>query len=275
MFNLTSKNKKIVLSIIASLAIATTALNAANYGSVNGEQITSEDVAVVLRNPNIDFNSLPKQSKNKVLDQIIEKKLLTDNAVKSGVDKDPVYNSALEKLKKDLALEVWMQKEYKKVKVSDSAKKEYYNKNKKQFKVPATLEARHILVKTEGEAKNIIKTLDKAQNKKDEFITLAKTKSIGPSGPKGGYLGKFPETQMVPEFSKAAKALSKGSYSKKPVKTQFGYHIIYLEDKAPEQNLGFDKVKNRIEQVLVQEKFQKQIKSKADNLRQKAKIVIK
>ncbi len=275
MFNLTSKNKKIVLSIIASLAIATTALNAANYGSVNGEQITSEDVAVVLRNPNIDFNSLPKQSKNKVLDQIIEKKLLTDNAVKSGVDKDPVYNSALEKLKKDLALEVWMQKEYKKVKVSDSEKKEYYNKNKKQFKVPATLEARHILVKTEGEAKNIIKTLDKAQNKKDEFITLAKTKSIGPSGPKGGYLGKFPETQMVPEFSKAAKALSKGSYSKKPVKTQFGYHIIYLEDKAPEQNLGFDKVKNRIEQVLVQEKFQKQIKSKADNLRQKAKIVIK
>ncbi len=273
MFKLT--NKKIVSSVIATMTIFIVALNAADYGSVNGEKITNEDISLVLRNPNIDFDSLPKKSKNKVLEQIIEKKLLTANAVKSGIDKDVTYKNALEKLKKDLALEVWMQKEYKTIKVSNKEKKDYYNKNKAQFKVPATLEARHILVKTEVEAKNIIKELDKAKNKKDEFIALAKSKSVGPSGPKGGYLGKFPETQMVLEFSKAAKALSKGTYSKKPIKTQFGYHIIYLEDKVASKNLSFDQVKNRIGQLLAQEKFREHIKTKSDSLREKAKIVIK
>lgn len=268
-------SKKLVSSIIATLAISTTVLNATDYGSVNGEKITKEDVAVVLRNPNIDFNSLPKKSKNKVLDQIIEKKLLIEKAVNSGVDKDDAYKDALEKLKKDLALEIWMQKEYKKISVSDKEKQDYYNENKAQFKVPATLEARHILVKTEEDAKNLIKELDKAGNKKDKFISLAKTKSTGPSGPNGGYLGKFPETQMVPEFSKAAKSLNKGTYSKTPVKTQFGYHVIYLEDKIASKNLEFDKVKNKIGQVLLQEKFRNHIKSQSEALRKKANIVIK
>ncbi|PLY08852.1 MAG: peptidylprolyl isomerase [Arcobacter sp.] len=270
------KSKKIVSSLIATIAISAASLNAAeSYGSVNGEDITKQDISVVLRNPNIDFNSLPKKSKNQVLDQVIEKKLLTENAVKSGVDADVAYKDALEKLKKDLALEIWMQKEYKKVSVSDGDKKTYYDKNKKQFKVPATLEARHILVKTEKEANDLIKVLNSAKNKKDEFINLAKTKSVGPSGPKGGYLGKFPETQMVPEFSKAAKALKKGTYTKKPVKTQFGYHLIYLEDKAAEKTLSFDKVKNKINQVLLQEKFRAFIKKQSDALRKNAKIVIK
>lgn len=194
-------SKKIVLSLIATLAISSSILYAADsYGSVNGDEISKEDIAVVLRNPNIDFNTLPKNSKDQVINQIIEKKLLTQKAVKSGIDKDASFKDALEKLKKDLALEIWMQKEFKKVTLSENEKKDYFEKNKDKFNVPATLEARHILTKTEQEAKDIIKTLDKASNKKEEFENLAKTKSIGPSGPKGGYLGKFPETQMVPEF---------------------------------------------------------------------------
>ena len=269
-------SKKLVSSLIATIAISTVSLSAADtYGSVNGDKITKEDVAVVLRNPNIDFSSLPQKSKTQVLDQVVEKKLLTQKAVKSGINKEASYKDALEKLKKDLALEIWMQKEYKKVSVSENDKKTYYNKNKNQFNVPATLEARHILTKTEKEAKDIIKALDKAKNKKDEFVALAKTKSVGPSGPKGGYLGKFPETQMVPEFSKAAKALSKGSYSKTPVKTQFGFHVIYLEDKIAPKTLEYDKVKSKINQVLLQEKFREHIKKESDSLRKNAKIVIK
>ncbi len=269
-------SKKIVSSFIVTIAMSTGSLSAADtFGSVNGDKITKEDLAIVLRNPNIDFNSLPKKSKNQVLDQVIEKKLLTQKAVKSGVNKEASYKEALEKLKKDLALEIWMQKEYKKVTVSDKDKKDYFNKNKDKFKVPATLEASHILTKTENEAKDIIKLLDKASNKKDEFVKLAKAKSVGPSGPKGGYLGKFPETQMVPEFSKAANALKKGSYSKAPVKTQFGYHIIYLEDKIAAKTLAYEKVEAKITQVLSQENFRKHIKKESDSLRKNAKIVIK
>lgn len=269
-----STSKKLVLSMIATLAISTTSLSAADYGSVNGEKITKQDVATFLRNPNIDFDSLPKKSKDKVLEQIIEKKLLTDNAVNSGVSKEKAYKEALADLERDLALEVWMQNEFKKIKISDKEKKDYYEKNKAQFKVPTTLEARHILTKTEADAKSIIKDLDNAKDKKAKFVELAKNKSVGPSGPKGGYLGKFPETQMVPEFSKAAKELNKGAYSKTPVKTQYGFHVIYLEDKIAAKTLSYDEVQKRINQVLVQEKFRGIIKSTTDNLRKKAKIVI-
>lgn len=268
-------SKKLVTSLIATLAISTASLSAQDFGSVNGDKITKEDVAVVLRNPNINFEALPKKSKNKILDQVIEKKLLAGNALKSGVDKESAYKTALVKLKKDLALEIWMQKEFKKMKASESEMKDFYGKNKAQFKVPSTLEARHILTETEKDAKDVIKTLNSASKKKDKFIELAKTKSKGPSGPKGGYLGKFQENQMVPEFSKAAKALSKGKYSKTPVKTQFGYHVIYLEDKQAPSTMPYDKVKDKIKQVVLQEKFRKHIKSKSDALRSKANIVVK
>ena len=274
MINITSK--KLVTSIIATITLATSSVSASDVlATVNGDKITKQDVAILLGNPNIDFNSLPKKNKNQILDQIINNKLLTDKAVKSGVEKDAEYKESLEKLKRDLALRVWLKKESKNVKVSENEMKNYYNKNKAQFKVPATLEARHILTKTENEAKDIIKTLDKSSNKKDKFIELAKTKSVGPSGPQGGYLGKFPENKMVPEFSKAAKALKAGSYSKTPVKTQFGYHVIYLENKEAEKPLSYDNIKNRIKQVLLQEKFKNFLESEANKLRDKAKIVIK
>lgn len=266
--------KKMVSSLIAVLALTAT-LNAADYGSVNGDKITKDDIAVILRNPNVDFSSLPKKSKDKVLDQVVEKKLLSQNAMKSGVTSQAEYKTALEKLKSDLALEVWMQNEFKKLSVSNKEQKDFYNQNKGMFKVPATLEASHILTKTEADAKAVIKELDKAKDKKTKFAELAKAKSVGPSGPKGGYLGKFPENQMVPEFSKAAKALSKGGYSKAPVKTQFGYHVIYLQDKQAASNLTFDKVQGKIKQSLLQKKFQEIVKKEVDSLRSKAKIIIK
>ncbi|QKF81050.1 peptidylprolyl isomerase [Halarcobacter ebronensis] len=269
------KTKKIVTSIIATLAISAISLNAADYGSVNGEEITKEDIAIALRNPNIDFEKLPKKSKNQVLDQIVEKKLLTEKAIKAGVSSDAKYKETLAKFEKELALEIWMQNEAKKIKVSDKELKDFYDKNKDKFNVPATLEARHILIKDEKEAKDIIKTLDKAKDKKEEFIKLAKEKSVGPSGPKGGYLGKFSENQMVAEFSKAASALKVGTYTKVPVKTQFGYHVIYLEGKEAPKTLTFDEVKGKINQVIFQEKFQDEIRAQAEELKTKAKIIIK
>jgi len=270
-------SKKIVSSIIATLAITTSAFCASSdvLATVNGDKITKQDISILLGNPNIDFNSLPQKNKTQILDQVINNKLLTSKAIKSGIEKNTEYKESLAKLKKDLALRVWLKEESKKVKVSENEAKDYYNKNKSNFKVPANLEASHILTKTENEAKDVIKTLNKASNKKDKFVELAKTKSVGPSGPQGGYLGKFPETKMVPEFSKAAKSLNAGNYSKTPVKTQFGYHVIYLESKEAEKSLGYEEVKNRIKQALLQEKFSKSLESEANKLRDKAKIVIK
>lgn len=271
------KSRKLVTSLIATIAITTGSLFASSdvLATVNGDKITKQDIAILLGNPNVDFNSLPQKNKSQILDQVINNKLLTNKAVNSGVEKNAEYKESLEKLKKDLALRVWLKQESQKVKVSEKDMKDYYTKNKAQFKVPATLEARHILTKTENEAVDIIKTLDKASNKKDKFVELAKTKSVGPSGPQGGYLGKFPETKMVPEFSKAAKELKVGSYSKKPVQTQFGYHVIYLESKEASKALEYDKMKGKIKQLLLQEKFRDFLEKEANKLREKAKIVIK
>lgn len=154
-------------------------------------------------------------------------------------------------------------------------RKKIFMKNKEKFIVPENLEASHILVKTEEEAKEIIKQLDKATKKEDKFKELAKTKSQDPAGKNGGYLGKFSADQMVPEFANAAKSLTIGSYSKIPVKTQFGYHVIYLKDKIAGKSLTFAEVESNISQILLGNSYNKKVKEVTDELRKDAKIVIK
>ncbi|QKJ21902.1 foldase protein PrsA [Poseidonibacter lekithochrous] len=268
--------KKIVLSVIATLALSTATLSAADYyATVDGEKITKNDIAVVLQDPRINFETLPKSAQKQVLEQIINKKLIANQAFKDGVENDKDYKQALAKVKQDLAFQVWQKNQLETLKISEKEQKEFFDKNQEKFQVPANLEARHILVKTEKEAKALIAKLDKAKKKEDTFVELAKTKSVGPTAPKGGYLGKFPANQMVPEFSKAAQELKKNTYSKKPVKTQFGYHVIFLKDKIAAKSLSFNEVKGNISKMLLGNAYNKKVKQIADDLRKKAKIVIK
>jgi parvulin-like peptidyl-prolyl isomerase len=268
--------KKIISSLVATLAITTISLNAADfYASVNGDKITKADVALVLQDPRIDFSKLPKNAQKQVLEQIINKKLLAKKAMNDGIENDSAYKDALNKMKQDLAFQVWQKNEIAKHKVSDSDVKKFYEKNKANFVVPTTLKASHILLKKESEAKNIIKQINSASNKQAKFTQLAKSKSIGPTGKNGGKLGEFPATQMVPEFSQAAQKMKAGSYSKSPVKTQFGYHVIYLESKKAGKSLSFNEVKGNISQMLVGNAYNKSVKEISDKLRKTAKIVIK
>jgi parvulin-like peptidyl-prolyl isomerase len=268
------KTKSVAISLVASLALGSSALAKEVYATVDGEQITKEDIAVVLRNPQVDFDQLPKKTQDMVLNQLVEKKLLTKAALSSNVQQSQAFKEALEKIKKDLALEIWMQEEFKKVSVSDNEINAYYKNNEAEFKTPEKLTARHILVENENDAKGIIKQLDGSKNKLETFIELAKSKSTGPTGKNGGSLGEFAANQMVPEFSQAASALTTNSYSKKPVKTQFGYHVIYLEDKKPAKKLSFEEVKGQISQGLMQQKFRDAIQKKASKLKESSKIVI-
>ena len=195
--------------------------------------------------------------------------------MKTDVVNDKIYKQTLKSLKQDLALQVWMQKESKKIKLSDKEIKAFYDKNKNLFKRTAQLNARHILVKTKKEAQNLIVKLNKSSNLKSNFIKLAKENSIGPSGKNGGDLGWFALDRMVPEFSSAANKLKTGTITKTPVKTQYGFHIIYLDDRKKATTLSFEQSKNNIRQQLGQEKFKKHIQTFADKLNKKAKIVYK
>ena len=266
---------KLISGMVVTLAL-TTAINAQDfYASVNGEKITKEDIALVLQDARVNFDTLPQKTKTVVLEQIINKKLLAKRAIKNGIEKDPVFVNAINKMKSDLAFQVWQRNEVSSMKVTDKEQTEFYKKNKEKFVMPASLEARHILVKTESEAKSLIKELDSSKNKEEKFIELAKTKSTGPSGAKGGYLGKFQEKQMVPEFSAAAKSLTPKSYTKMPVKTQFGYHVIYLVSKGASKSLSFNEVKGNISKIIVQERYNERVKKLTDDLRKEAKIIIK
>ena len=253
--------KKVVLSLITTLAIGTVTLSATDsYGSVNGDKITKEDVALVLQDPNIKFTALPKPAQKQILEQIINKKLLAKQAINDGIKNDPIFKSTMKKMENDLAFQIWQKNEIGKIKISESQQKDFYAKNKADMQVPELYEARHILVKTEKEAKDIFDTLKRASNIKTKFIELAETKSTGPSGPKGGYLGKFPAAQMVPEFTTALKTIATDSYSKKPVKTQFGYHVIYSMGKTAGKSLSFNEVKGKISQMLLGNAYNKKVK---------------
>ena len=263
--------------MVASLILANSALAVENkvYAVVNGDKITSQSIAVALKDPKINFDSLPKDTQKNILQRIVEQKLLGQNAMKTDVVSDPIYKETLKSLKQDLALQIWMQKESKKIKISDDQMKKFYDKNQKLFKVDMQLKARHILVSNKKTAKDLIKILNKSKNLKSKFIALAKEKSIGPSGKNGGDLGWFSLKTMVPEFSNAAKKLSVNTITKTPVKTQFGYHIIYLEDKKKASTVSFEQAKRNIKQQIGQEKFIKYIQNIVDDLKKKAKIEYK
>jgi parvulin-like peptidyl-prolyl isomerase len=181
----------------------------------------------------------------------------------------------MEKIKGELLVNLWMKKQLDSIIISDSEAKEFYEKNKDKFMQKETVHARHILVPDEKTAKEIIDQLKglKGNELKMKFIELAKAKSTGPSAPKGGDLGNFAKGQMVPEFSKAVWALEKGQITLKPVKTQFGYHIILLEDKIEAQTVPYDKVKDQIIVSLKQQEFAKKVAAMAKELKSKAKIV--
>ena len=112
--------------------------------------------------------------------------------------------------------------------VNDAAIENAYQKFVADSASREQVTASHILVETEDEAKAVIAALEKGE----DFAELAKTKSTGPSGPNGGSLGTFGRGQMVPAFENAAFALSDGSFSKTPVQTQFGWHVIKVDEKA-------------------------------------------
>lgn len=267
---------KSIISFFAGLSMFASALSASSvYATVNGDQITNEDVSMVLRNPNISFETLPKESKNRLLNQLIDRKLLSQEAFKSSIKDSKEYKKALESIKSNLAFELWMQKKIKNIKITKNEKLSFYKENKDKFKSEDKLTASHILLKDEKTAKEVISILNKVKNKKAKFIELAKSKSTGPTGANGGSLGEFSAKQMVPAFSKAAMNLKIGSYTKSPVKTQFGYHVIYLENKKIASVKKFKEVEQQITKNLLQKKIGEFVVSKTKELRKKAKIVIK
>ncbi len=244
--------------------------------TVDSVKITKDDANRFIQasQPTMNYDMLDAKQKRQIIDRLIERELFSEEAQRAGIENNPEFKKLLEQQKKDLMVAQWMKNDFEKTIVSDGEVKAFYNNNKKKFEVPAQVHARHILVKSEKKAQEIIDSLKglKGEKLKSKFIELAKKESTGPTGVKGGDLGYFTASQMVLPFSKAAFALKKGDITLKPVKTQFGYHIIYVEDKKSAQILPFEAVKDKIRQSLKEKEFREKMELKASELKKRAKI---
>ena len=272
-----------VTILLSALLLTGVMASAKTLVSVNGKPITQAEVDQELMQATQGrFNQVPADRqaafRQQVLQQLIGKELIYDDAKKTGIIKSAEYKREYKKLeermKKELAIQVWQKKVLDSIKISNKELKDYYKKNIDEFRQKESVHARHILVKTKAEAQKIIAQLKplSGDKLKEKFIELAKKDSTGPSGKNGGDLGYFAKGQMVPAFNEKVFSMKKGTITLAPVKTQFGYHVIYLEDKKPSMTRSFNDVKTFIEQRLKMEKFKAVMKKKMDALQKKATI---
>ena len=230
---------------------------------VNGTEIRAGDLAIAEEEIGAQMPPIPPEGKRDYLvtyvaDIILAAKAAESKKVGDGED----FKRRLAYLRNKLLMESLLQSEAKAA-TTDDAMKQVYNDATKQLSAEKEVRARHILVATEDEAKGIAAELGKGT----DFAELAKQKSKDSSAAQGGDLEYFTKDQMVAEFADAAFNLDKGQVSA-PVKTQFGCHIIKVEDKRDREIPSFDKVKDQIETYIVR-KSQAELIAK---LRQGAQI---
>ncbi|MEP9373047.1 peptidylprolyl isomerase [Mesorhizobium sp. KR1-2] len=238
---------------------------AAVVATVNGQSITEADLTLAESDLDQQFSKLPaEQRRAAALSAIIEIRLLADEAKAKGFDKDPEFQRRMQFLQ-DRALHSQVVEQEVSKAITDDEVRARYDKEIAAAPPVNEVHARHILVKTKEEAEAIIKQLDGGA--KFEDIAKEKSSDAG-SGANGGDLGYFGPGQMVPEFEKAAFALEPGAYTKEPVQTQFGWHVIKVEDKRAQQPPAFDQVKGQVRSLLLRDKYFELVKS----LRGAAKI---
>jgi peptidyl-prolyl cis-trans isomerase C len=191
--------------------------------------------------------TFPKQQ---LLEELIQRELLIQQALQKGLDKSPEIVERLATVKNSLLSQAALQDYLKANPVTDEEIKAEYDS--KMANLGNEYKARHILVKTEDEAKKLIAELDKGA----DFTALAKKHSIDPMGSEGGDLGWFTADRMVAPFSEAVIALENGKYTKQPVQTQFGWHVILREDSRALTPPPLDAVKEQIRSMLQRQKAQ-------------------
>ena len=244
---------------------------------VNGAEIKTDDVNefVIKSIPGATFFSLTAEQKEKVINQMIDRRLFLEDAQKNHIEKSLAYQRDLQKLQENLLLDYWMKEQVENLSISEKDIHQYYLNHQKNFLKPASVKVRHILLKTEDEAISLIAELEESVNLKEDFIRLAQTQSIGPSAKNGGALDWFMFDQMVPEFSQAAFALELNTITKRAVQTQFGYHIIYLEDKKTEGLIPYESVKDEIVKALRYSRFKLKLEKISKKMKKTAKIIVK
>ena len=204
------------------------------------------------------------EGKRAVLNQLISNKLLLQDARRNLYEGEAKFREELAKVKESMLINYAGEKAISSARVDEAEARAYFDENKEQFATEESVNASHILVKTEEEAKNILADINAG---KISFEDAAKEFSSCPSKDNGGNLGDFGKGQMVPEFDSAVFAMAEGEISAEPVKTQFGYHLIKLVKKNEAKPMEYSEVKEDIKNMLLNEKRRKAYESKINQLK--------
>lgn len=233
---------------------------------VNGVKIYQEDLFNLLAamEDKARFNS--KEGLNVLANELVNQELLLQDAKENKLDNEEEFVKELEIVKNNMLKNYAMHKIFEKVSVSEDEIEDYYEENKDTLFSPVTYTASHILLESEEMADKVLDQINEGL----DFKEAAKKYSLDPTKDNGGSLGSFPKGVMVKEFQQGLDKLKIGEISK-PIKTQFGYHIIKLDNKMDSSNTYDDikdKVKSTYEMVKRQEKYIEKIK----DLTKKAEI---
>jgi peptidyl-prolyl cis-trans isomerase C len=216
---------------------------------VNGKELHRSDVIESAKSLPEPYQQQIDQLFPALIERLIDLNLLAAEGRKEGLQNDPTVKAQVAQFEDQAVREVLLD-HYLKSKVTEDAIKARYEKFLKETPPQTEVRARHILVDSEAKANDIIKQLDAGADFKD----LASKDSLDKkAAANGGDLGYFTAQDMVPEFAEAAFALDKGQYTKKPVKTRFGWHIILVEDKRQKKPPTLDEARSQIESELTQE----------------------
>ena len=229
--------------------------------TVNGSAITQDVLEVYAKTRKPQGGGEDANSPQVVLGELISLELMRQEGEKSNVVSKPIVIALLDQQRRSTLAGAAISDFMEANQTSDEEAMEAYNE--KMGQTGKEYNARHILLKTQEQAVDVIASLDKGA----DFSELAMEKSTGPSGKSGGKLGWFAPGQMVKPFSDATAALEKDSYSKEPVETQFGWHVIILDDSRDLTPPPFDDVKERLKLLLANQKLQahiQELKTAAD-----------
>ena len=269
-------SKKVLLATVALLGslalpvLAAPAPDAAKSGDpvvarVNGDEIHRSDVMREMQMAGPQMQQLPPQMiYPQILQKMIATKIVSQKGYADGLQNDKAVKERVKDLEAQVVAEAYVHKQVE-PKITEAKIKERYDQLSAKFKPQDEVRARHILVKTEDEANAIIKQLKGGA----DFAKLAEEQSKDTGSAKqGGDLGYFVHDAMVKAFADAAFGMKVGEISDKPVKTEFGYHVIKVEDKRKSSPPPIAEVKEQIASQLGQEMTNEEVKA----LEAKAKI---
>ncbi|MBA3814117.1 MAG: peptidyl-prolyl cis-trans isomerase [Alphaproteobacteria bacterium] len=238
------------ISFVAFLAAATP-LHAADpvVANVNGQKFTYSQVMEAKANLPKQYQSAPDDKIFPVLlNQIVDTNLIEKAASTEGLENKPEVKKAIEKAKEGIIAQAYLLEKVKD-KITDAAIQEKYNEVIKNFPKEKEVHLRHILVKDQAIAQSIIKALKNGT----DFKKLAKEKSTDGTKNEGGDLGFFRKSELPKELAEEAFTLKPGAYSQTPIKTDFGWHVIMVEQLRDAVPPKFDEIKTELKGLMTQE----------------------